>query len=560
VKEIFGDNPKLENVLIEINLEQIEGTKENPGILPLSHKKDDELESLPDDLYDALRYFLLSNAIFDREEKEKHQRLLHRSMLINISRFIIKHNEITTLINEWLIQAKADINNYASQAGLYSDNVDSGELYELHRIWNCFFTKPESSWIDLAMNYLSESIQSIEAVPVNQNRLAKEALDFELATKKNESHRYVFIGGFALARGLTLEGLIVSYFYRRTGCYDTLLQMGRWFGYRPNYSNYVKIWTSRDLMDSYRDLACEVLPDLYSQIETMNETELSPIDFGLMIRNDVSSLEITARNKMRASRDYMHPCVIAGHLVETPRLINNKSIISQNNLAVYKFLATVLPNAQHVDTKYGTEGLFWKGISGHDVASLVKQFRVHPWHLSFQSEALAEYIIENEITDWDLYIAGNQNPSEDKKGSKIQQISIKGIDSCINPFPRDMDLNEQNGNMLRVSGSKLKVGSGAMARIGLSESQYKDVKKKHQRKNLSDSMLLNVRGRRPLLIIYPLKMLFENELDGEETKNFEYIFALGLGFPGDKSQSIKKQYKVNLVKARELFAEEEDDE
>ncbi len=203
-----------------------------------------------------------------------------------------------------------------------------------------------------------------------------------------------------------------------------------------------------------------------------------------MIRNDISSLEITARNKMRASRDYMHPCVIAGHLVETPRLINNKSVISQNNLAVIKFLATVLQNAQHMDTDYGTTGLFWKGISGHDVASLVKQFRVHPWHLSFQSEALAEYIIENEITDWDFYLAGNQKPSEDKNGTKIQQISIKGIDSPINPFPREMDLNERNGNMLRVSGSKLKVGSGAMARVGLSKSQYEDVKKKHQRKKL----------------------------------------------------------------------------
>ncbi len=173
-------------------------------------------------------------------------------MLINVSRFIIKHNEITTLINEWLIQVKADINNYASQAGLYSDNVDSGELYELHSIWNRFFTESESSWIDLAINYLSESIKSIEAVPVNQKRLAKEALDFELATKKNESHRYVFIGGFALARGLTLEGLIVSYFYRRTGCYDTLLQMGRWFGYRPNYSNFVK---NMDIKRSHRFLS-----------------------------------------------------------------------------------------------------------------------------------------------------------------------------------------------------------------------------------------------------------------------------------------------------------------
>ena len=278
-------------------------------------------------------------------------------MLVNISRFIIKHDELTVLVNDWLLKAKADINNYAAQAERLSNNKDSGELFKIHSTWKRFFNEPESSWIDLSMNYLSDSIQLIKAVQVNQKKQAKEALDFESATKKKESHRFIFVGGFALARGLTLEGLIVSYFYRRTGCYDTLLQMGRWFGYRPNYSEFVKIWTSRDLMDSYHDLACEVLPDLYNQIDTMNKTDLSPIDFGLMIRNDISSLEITARNKMRTSKDYMHPCVIEGHLVETPRLINNKGIISQNNTAVQKFLATVLPYALHVDTEYGTKGL-----------------------------------------------------------------------------------------------------------------------------------------------------------------------------------------------------------
>ncbi|ADY13313.1 Z1 domain-containing protein [Sphaerochaeta globosa] len=560
VNEIFGDDSKLENILVEINLNQIEGTKDNPGILPLSHKKDSKLESLPDDLYDALRYFLLSNAILDRLEKEKHQRLLHRSMLVNISRFIIKHDEITVLINDWLLQARADINNYATLAERYSSNQDSGELYEIHRIWQKFFNDPESCWIDLALNYLSEAIKSIEAVPVNQNKQAKEALDFELATKKNEGHRFIYIGGFALARGLTLEGLIVSYFYRRTCCYDTLLQMGRWFGYRPNYSDLVKIWMSKDLMDSYHDIACEVLPDLYNQIDTMNETNLSPIDFGLMIRNNVSSLEITARNKMRTARDYMHPCEIRGHLIETPRLINKKGIIRQNNTAVLNFLSTVLCYSMNSNTDYGTKGLFWKGVSGHDIASLVKQFRVHPWHLSFQSETLAEYIIDNEITNWDLYIAGNNEPSFLGDGIPIQPIYIKGINQEINPFPRKMDLNKQNANMLRVSGSKLKVGSGAMARIGLSEDEYKNVKMKNDYKSLSDSMLLNVEGRRPLLIIYPLKMLFENQIDGEETKDFEYVFAIGLGFPGDKNQSIKRQYKINLVKARELFEEEEYDE
>lgn len=60
--------------------------------------------------------------------------------------------------------------------------------------------------------------------------------------KKNGGLRAIVIGGFTLSRGLTLEGLIVSYFYRNSKMYDTLMQMGRWFGYRNNYEELCRIY------------------------------------------------------------------------------------------------------------------------------------------------------------------------------------------------------------------------------------------------------------------------------------------------------------------------------
>lgn len=77
----------------------------------------------------------------------------------------------------------------------------------------------------------------------------------KLEYPKNESLRVIAIGGLALSRGLTLEGLIISYFYRNTCTYDVLMQMGRWFGYRRGYEDLFRIWTHKASADWYAEIA-----------------------------------------------------------------------------------------------------------------------------------------------------------------------------------------------------------------------------------------------------------------------------------------------------------------
>lgn len=66
---------------------------------------------------------------------------------------------------------------------------------------------------------------------------------------------YIVVGGNVLSRGLTLEGLSVSYFIRAASAYDTLLQMGRWFGYRPGYADLARLWMTNELQNYFHDLA-----------------------------------------------------------------------------------------------------------------------------------------------------------------------------------------------------------------------------------------------------------------------------------------------------------------
>ena len=551
VAEYFGDDGLLSRCVELIDEAELEGSGQDDGLLPLSHKKDDELRGLPADLYEAMRYYLLCNAILDRDQIQANG-LLHRSMMINISRFIKKHDEIKSFISDWLDGVKADVNNYSGQPELYSDNILSGEFHSMFLCFKRFFPdKNREYWNELARKYLSLSIRTVDVVIVNQKKESKEALDFDSATNKGQSSRYIFVGGFGLARGLTLEGLIVSYIYRRTAGYDTLLQMGRWFGYRPGYEFLTRIWVNSDMKQEYADLANIVLPELYAEIREMNRAKLSPRDFGLMIRNDIDSLEITARNKMRHSNEITVPVKITGHLLETPRLVNKKTVLKENNKCVCDFLESVLKGREITSNKYAVSGLFWKGIQTADVLRLVKGYSCHPWHLSFQSDALAKYIVDEGYSEWDLYIAGLGEMDSRCPSYKFGRYTI-------NPFSRQISVKN---SMLQVSNSKLKVGQAGQARVGLTPEQHDRVREKYKDEtNLSDAMYLDVRDRSPLVVVYPVYILPEIKAQCPELMDFSVIYAIGLGFPGTLNSS-SISYMANIVKYREMMGElNEEDE
>src|SRR5262249_12617745 len=109
------------------------------------------------------------------------------------------------------------------------------------------------------------------------NGSAKDALEYDAA--RQTGINVIAIGGDKLSRGLTLEGLTVSYFLRASRMYDTLMQMGRWFGYRDGYADLCRLYTTRELVDWYRDItvANEELLALFDEMAAVGGT---PRDFG----------------------------------------------------------------------------------------------------------------------------------------------------------------------------------------------------------------------------------------------------------------------------------------
>ncbi|WP_181017539.1 Z1 domain-containing protein, partial [Pseudomonas syringae] len=188
----------------------------------------------------------------------------------------------------------------------------------------------------------------IQVVAVNQ-KSGPASLDY--SSYKEYGLRVVAVGGNSLARGLTLEGLCVSYFFRGTQMYDALLQMGRWFGYRTGYEDLFKIWMSNETFDFYSHIS-QATDELRGEVRRMQISRLKPIDFGLKVRSHPESLLITAKNKMRYTDEIVQTISISQESLESPRLLKDPAILIGNYKAAQSFVLEVMSNNVREEAKF----------------------------------------------------------------------------------------------------------------------------------------------------------------------------------------------------------------
>ena len=161
-----------------------------------------------------------------------------------------------------------------------------------------FYKYDEDMDLDLQdlLPHLREAISLIEIRMIN---MIGDELRYE--TIEGRGLFVIAIGGLALSRGLTLEGLAVSYIIRNVGAKDTLLQTARWFGYRPDYENLCRILMPNVLVGRFLETA-RTVEELRSDLARMVEVGLTPKEFGLRVRHSGFGLAITASNKRGTGR------------------------------------------------------------------------------------------------------------------------------------------------------------------------------------------------------------------------------------------------------------------
>jgi hypothetical protein len=447
------------------------------------------------------------------------------------------------------------LENYAALDTSRALKIDSirflKDIWDKHNIT----TFAGIEWSAFQQIHLYKAVAPVEVRAVNQ-KTGPSSLDY--FAHAGNTFRVIAVGGNSLSRGLTLEGLCVSYFYRNSMMYDTLLQMGRWFGYRKNYEDLFRIWIAEEAVDWYGYIT-DVTNELKGEIARMKSLGQTPEDFGLKVRQDPNSLIITARNKMRTATYVSRPITVSGKLLETPRLINDLSILEKNAEKCINFIAEIDQRYKR-DENETPKAKIWREVPKEYVVDLIRFFRSHPWQLAFQSQALADYIEEsNGLCKWDVAIP---------EGSVEEVFSIQTTKEPISIKPEERTIQVDSNGVL-VSGTKLKVGGGGSTRIGLSKDAQVRAKKEFLKnapnaKSASDNAYL-IEGRQPLLLIHIVKCKPIPGPGHEFPPNFPtIIFALGLGFPNNGKETKTANYMLNI---RELenwidindYGDDEDD-
>lgn len=563
-RSIFGEDARYGYML--------ESNDDCEYALPIAHKKEDALQFIPESLKEALAAFFIANAVRDLRGDKKS----HRTMMINISRFIAVQNQITKVVDSCVRDWKREIRNYyltGEEALQYDSFSFIKKVYD--KYFKQFASDPNFAKLkhftwEQIQEVLYPAISRIEVRTINGGNAPKN-LDYERYEKAPDDIglRLIAIGGLSLSRGLTLEGLCTSYFYRNSSMYDTLMQMGRWFGYRNNYQDLCKIWMPELSMAWYSYISTAT-DELRAEVKRMQNEDMTPTDFGLAVRSDIQGLLVTARNKMRSAKDYETVVNFSGEVVETKYVHSTVDILRRN----YEVTSTFLLDLQNTyPVRQGTSELAVKhpqilGVKKEAVMDFLRGFAAHTMNTAtgFDIQNLLDMFSEDEtgiFDTWDILIAGGTT-----KNNPV--IPFAGLN--VHPVVRSFAYRKDTKS-LQMSGKNSRLGSKDLAKGGLLQTQVEEMEAGHDGSGKSFSENFYFKSgfkRNPLLVIYPVKLAPPRDNEDAEQKKAKQdivdavdfpVVGLSIGVPAIRGmERIRLKYKVNKQKWLEIFGADSADD
>ncbi|WP_029271667.1 Z1 domain-containing protein [Flavobacterium sp. KJJ] len=266
-------------------------------------------KNLPKSLIDSVMCFVLSIAIREsRKQKMIYSAsfMPHHTMLIHISRFSLWQNTTRDLLIEYVtdLQSKIENETLTSTESIYSVLEKVWYKYYSHIIESIESYLPKGYHDEFLIpitfeslkSYLPDAINNIEVKAINS--VTKDSLEYPKSSPK----KIIAVGGNRLSRGFTLEGLTINYFIRSTDYSDTLLQMGRWFGYRPGYLDCCKLFTTQDSKDKF-DSTTRTIEELEVEFRKMEAKNKTPQNFVLRVRKHPGTLKITRPSILRMTNE-----------------------------------------------------------------------------------------------------------------------------------------------------------------------------------------------------------------------------------------------------------------
>ncbi|WP_417238766.1 Z1 domain-containing protein [Bizionia sp.] len=275
-------------------------------------KKDDRYpKELPESLKTAIKCFIVVLAVREARIPTMINSELfqpHNTMLVHISRFTLWQNTTKILIEEYVNEIISKINNdkpssatsiYAELKKLWYGNYGFAHIVENIKIYlpkgyDDGFMSPIV--FDSLIPVFIEAVKGLEVKAINS--FTKDSLEYP----RNSPKKIIAIGGNRLSRGFTLEGLTINYFIRVTNYSDALLQMGRWFGYRPGYLDCCKIFTTQDSLDKFNSTT-KCIEELETEFIKMEEQGKTPENFVLRVKKHPGTLQITRPSILKNTKE-----------------------------------------------------------------------------------------------------------------------------------------------------------------------------------------------------------------------------------------------------------------
>jgi hypothetical protein len=336
---------------------------------------------IPPSLEQAIDAFLLSCAA----RSARGQKRVHNSMLVHVSRFVDVHDIVYRQVSKYLEATRALISG-----------DDRPTMERLRLVWERDFDPTTLAMVGTVFGrqigpiewsavsrMLPDSCDKIRIVVTNGR--SKTGLDYD---SYPDGLSVIAIGGDKLSRGLTLYGLSVSYFLRISKQYDSLLQMGRWFGYRRGFADLCRLYTTPDMEDWFRHVAT-ANKELRSQLAYMQLMLATPREYGLRVAGH-SIMTVTAANKQRYATQLQVGYAGEGKIQTV--MFRDATTVEQNAMTTDSFIQGLgqgIANPRRPGTGSPAAGELWARVPGRSVADFLRSLVFPPENYDIEGGRLS---------------------------------------------------------------------------------------------------------------------------------------------------------------------------
>lgn len=386
-------------------------------------------------LDEAVRYFLLATAA----RRARGHNDEHSSMLVHTTQYSAVH-----------LRQRAELRSLVDSFRRKMANRDGGFIGDLRRQWDeeksrvdpRDFGHQPSSFEDL-VDHLPDVL--LDTKVIADNYISEDRLDYSETTIGPDGRTtpipqtVIAVGGNTLSRGLTLEGLVVSYFIRSGRAYDTLLQMGRWFGFRPGYEDLPRVWMTTELKRQFRFLAT-VEEEIRRDVERYEREGMTPQQYGVRVRCH-PDLMITAGSKMQATEKVS--LSYSGDRLQTFLFQHrDRDWLEQNQSAARDLVTSALRSGSESDGE-APDKVILRQVHYERIVEFLRNYQFHEDYSRLRSDLLIGYIQNRldhaaELEWWNVAVMSG--PKQHRVGgSRIDlgaiDLGLGSLIPCINRAP-----------------------------------------------------------------------------------------------------------------------------